>query len=172
MVNFLTSRARVNLASSMANRIPMQFLGPAPNGRKAMGWRSCLASGRNLECVDSLLILQKNWYIYDFITRYLMLCLALYNMYCIWIIYTKQDCYNCTLWNRIHITLLQHTDVDLSSFLSSCTASNHNVIITLRQSKTIETCCIVKSMYILRCLQICAAFAERCDYTIFTSWSR
>jgi len=48
-VNRFRTLHNVNLASIRANRIPIQFLGPAPKGNQAIGWRPCDSSGENLK---------------------------------------------------------------------------------------------------------------------------
>ena len=49
MLYFCKTRTRVILISMRANRIPIQFLGPPPNGIHAKGWRLDFLSGRNLQ---------------------------------------------------------------------------------------------------------------------------
>lgn len=42
---FRTSSAIATFISSMANRVPMQLRGPAPNGRNESGWRLAFSWG-------------------------------------------------------------------------------------------------------------------------------
>ena len=46
--NFLRTFTNTSLISINANLIPMQFLGPPPNGMNWNGWRDCEAWPRNL----------------------------------------------------------------------------------------------------------------------------
>lgn len=48
MSNLLNNVANVSLHSVSANRMPIQFLGPAPKGMYTIGCLSATFSGRNL----------------------------------------------------------------------------------------------------------------------------
>jgi len=48
-LKLIRRRAKAILASSKANRMPMQLRGPEPNGIQAMGWKVLRNSGSNLQ---------------------------------------------------------------------------------------------------------------------------
>lgn len=53
--NLLNKVASVSRHSVNANRIPIQFLGPAPNGKYTMGCLEATFSGRNLKTKQAII---------------------------------------------------------------------------------------------------------------------
>ena len=62
-LNFFTTWATTNFNSIKANLIPMQFLGPWPNGMKYIGSRFAFSSGENLNVkINGWELNRHKWY--------------------------------------------------------------------------------------------------------------
>ena len=85
-VNLLNKVASVNLHSVMANRIPIQFFGPAPNGRYTIGCLLATFSGVNLwkQTRDWFISIFEMWmYVLDCVFGIQFTVLTIYiNIYC------------------------------------------------------------------------------------------